>query len=51
MAIDLGLGAQAHPEQGLSGLPPGVLTPLDKGVGRGNCNFGFQTLKNWWLVT
>lgn len=44
MAIGLDFAVQAHLEEGLTGLTPATLTPLDKGVGRGNC-FGFQTLK------
>ncbi len=45
MAISLGLGACPHLEEGLSGPAPGASTPLDKCVGRGDRDFGFQTGK------
>ncbi len=45
MAISLGLGACPHLEEGLSGPAPGASTPLDKCMGRGDRDFGFQTGK------
>ncbi len=45
MVISLGLGAHPHLEKGLFGPIPGVSTPLDKCVSRGNRDFRFQTGK------
>ena len=51
MAIDLSLGARPSLEKSLTGSAPGVTAPLDEGVSGGDQDFGFQTGKNWWLVT
>ncbi len=42
----LNLGARPYLEEGLSGPAPGVAAPLDKGVGRGNRDFGLHTRKS-----
>ncbi len=50
VVIGLNLGARPHLDEGLSGPTPGATAPLDKGVGRGNRDFGLHTRKKWWLV-
>ncbi|RXN38198.1 endogenous retrovirus group K member 18 Pol -like protein [Labeo rohita] len=51
VAIGLGLGARSHLDQSLTGSGPCATAPLDEGVSGGDRDFGFQTWKNWWLVS
>ena len=51
VAIGFSLGARPHLEQSLTGSGPCAVTPLDERVSGGDRDFGFQTGKNWWLVT
>lgn len=51
VAIGFSLGARSHLEQSLTGSGPCAMTPLDKGVNRGDRDLGIQTRKNRWLVT
>jgi hypothetical protein len=51
VAIGFSLGARPHLEQSLTGSGPSAVAPLDEGVSGGDRDFGFQTGKNWWLVT
>ncbi|RXN39355.1 hypothetical protein ROHU_000259 [Labeo rohita] len=51
VAIGFGLGARSHLDQSLTGSGPCATAPLDEGVSGGDRDFGFQTWKNWWLVS